>query len=51
VADFSTAVLKWEVSPLVHTRYAKRAEQERDARKAAGARAMQRRKVIEDGFA
>jgi hypothetical protein len=43
--------VKWEVHPLVHSRYAQRAEQERDTRKAAGAKAMQRRKVIEEVFA
>jgi hypothetical protein len=43
--------VKWKVHPLVHLRYAERAEQERDARKAAGTKAMQRRKVIEQAFA
>jgi Protein of unknown function (DUF3987) len=43
--------VEWEVSPLVHTRYAELAEQERDTRKAAGAKAMQRKKVIDEAFA
>ena len=43
--------IKWEVNPLVHSRYTERAEQEHDARKAAGAKAMQRRDVIEAAFA
>jgi hypothetical protein len=43
--------IKWEVNRLVHSRYAERAEQEHDARKAAGAKAMQRRKIMEEAFA